>query len=270
MKNSGRLLLIVAFGALAIIAAQAVRSRLDRAARLADARSAGATPAGDVADSAFADSVIRASEDLGAVVTLRTSGLPAPVRDSARIAALLAAESAGTYIGAILAARDSTIYRWYAPRADPVRVWVQEPVLTGFDPTFHAVLQDAFRAWTNSGIPLEFRFVIDSARADVHVTWVDRYESRTSGRTRWAHDQHGWIVGGGIELALHQPDGRALEQRAILAIARHEVGHLIGLDHSPDEGDVMSANVRVSDLSETDRRTIRLVYGLPAGPLRPR
>lgn len=270
MKNPGRLLLILTFGALAIIAAQAVRSRLDRAARLADARSAEATSASAAADSAFADSVIRASEDVGAVVTLRRSGLPAPVRDSARIATLLATESAGTYIDALLSARDSTIYRWYTPRAEPVRIWVQEPTLPGFDPTFHAVLRDAFRAWANGGIPLEFRFVIDSVRADVHVTWVDRYESRTSGRTRWAHDQHGWIVGGGIELALHQPDGRKLEQRAILAIARHEVGHLMGLDHSPDATDVMSANVRVSELSEADGRTIRLVYELPAGPLRPR
>jgi predicted Zn-dependent protease len=56
----------------------------------------------------------------------------------------------------------------------------------------------------------------------------------------------------------------------VRAIARHEVGHLIGLDHTEDESNIMSARVRVTDMSEADRATARLVYQLPPGSLKAR
>lgn len=263
-EHRGRLPTFAAFTALALVAALIIRSQLERRAERTERSEARST----ASDSAFADSVIRASEDQGATVTLRPSTLAAPVRDTARIARLLGSRRSETYLDAIVAARDSTLYRWPDRRGDALSVWVQEPALPGFESTLVAAVQTAFRTWAEAGVPLAFRFVFDSARADVHLTWVDRYESRTSGRTRWAHDQHDWIVGGGIELALHQPDGKKLETRAILAIALHEVGHLLGLDHSPDERDIMSANVRVSELSEADVATVRLLYDLPPGSLR--
>jgi predicted Zn-dependent protease len=52
------------------------------------------------------------------------------------------------------------------------------------------------------------------------------------------------------------------------AIARHEIGHLLGLDHTADDSNIMSANVRVPELSEADRNTVRLVYKLPPGSVR--
>lgn len=259
--RSGRILLLAAFTGLALVAALAVRSRLERDHRRTMA-------AASAADSAFADSVLRAAEDMGVTVTVRASTLPPPVRDAARITDLLSYRLAPTYLGSILAARDSALYRWPERRVEPVSVWIQAPELPGFDAMFQGVVQGAFREWFETGVPVEFRFIFDSARADVHVTWVDRYESRTSGRTRWARDEHGWILGGGIELALHQPDGRALESRAVRAIALHEVGHLLGLDHSPDQRDIMAADVRVSELSEADHLTVRLLYDLPPGSLR--
>ena len=261
---TGRALLFVAITTLALVAALSVRSRLERRA----AQNQATADRLAASDSAFADSVIRASEDQRATITLRPSALAAPVRDTVRIAQLLATRRSGTYLDAVVAARDSTLFRWPDRRGNALSIWVQEPALPGFESPLVAAVQNAFRTWSEAGVPVAFRFVADSARADVHVTWVDRYESRTSGRTRWAHDQHDWIVGGGIELAIHQPDGKKLEHRAVLAIARHEVGHLLGLDHSPNERDIMSANVRVSELSEADVATVRLLYDLPPGSLR--
>ena len=52
------------------------------------------------------------------------------------------------------------------------------------------------------------------------------------------------------------------------AIALHEIGHLLGLDHTGDQTNVMAARVRVRELSIADRATARLLYTLPPGGVR--
>jgi hypothetical protein len=236
--------------------AEAVQRRPERAARLPSA-----------ADSAFGDSVLAAPEQAPPGVRVVASALSAPERDPDRTARLLA-RAQGTYIGELLAARDSVNFRWPDRRYDPMRVWVQQSTLEGFDPTSAALVRDAFTTWTAAGVPIALSFTPDSARAEIHVTWVGRFESLMTGRTRWAHDRHGWIVGGNIQLAIHQPDGTRVDADAIRAIARHEVGHLLGLDHTADATSIMSARISVPELSEADRATARLVYQLPPGSLK--
>lgn len=203
-------------------------------------------------------------------VTRDPSTSDAPASDAARIAWLLRTRSAGSYFGEMLAASDSMNHRWPDRRHTPMRVWVQEldPATPGWESTFPQLVRDAFSTWADAGVPIHFTFVTDSARGEIHVTWTDRFDEEMTGRTRWAHDRHRWIVGGGILLALHLPDGRPLGRDAVRAIALHEVGHLIGLAHTADAANVMSARVRVSELSEADQVTARLVYSLPPGSLK--
>lgn len=193
------------------------------------------------------------------------SSLPAPERDSARIRFTLDARGNTTYLPELLVLRDGWNYRWPDRRADPMRIWVQTPSDTAFDPDWIELVQESFNAWDGLGLPLLFTFVPDSARAEIVVTWVQRFEERMTGRTLWRNDQHGWITGGTIVLARELPDGRAVNREGIRAVARHEVGHLLGLDHTSDSTSIMSAQVFVTGLAEVDRRTARLVYDLPPG-----
>jgi predicted Zn-dependent protease len=69
-------------------------------------------------------------------------------------------------------------------------------------------------------------------------------------------------------LAIHHRGGEPLDSSAVRAIALHEVGHLIGLDHTSDTANIMTPKVRVKELSEADRATARLLYALPAGKVK--
>ena len=175
----------------------------------------------------------------------------------------------GTYIGDVLIEHDSALARWPDRVAKPLTVWVQnDPALEGWDPAFETEVRTAFDEWVATDIPMRFRFVADSAAAEVHVTWVDRFHEPISGKTRWARDSRWWIVDGNITIALRHSSGPMLSAAAIHAIALHEVGHLLGLDHSQNPENIMTPRVRVKALSEADRATMRLLYSLPPGTVR--
>jgi hypothetical protein len=125
----------------------------------------------------------------------------------------------------------------------------------------------AFVAWDTLRLPIRFQIVADSASAQVHVTWIDRFMEPISGRTRWARDEGYWITDASIVLAVHHRTGEILEDDAMHAMALHEVGHLLGLDHTSDPSSVMAPKVRVRSLSAADRLTARVLYSLPAGSL---
>lgn len=175
----------------------------------------------------------------------------------------------GTYIGEILGERDSALARWPDRMTQPVRVWVgSNAALSGWDPSYPENVRNAFDQWTSLGIPVRFTFVRDSTDADVHVSWIDHFDSPISGKTIWARDGKWWIVTGNITLALHHNAGELLDAKAVHAIALHEVGHLLGLDHTADTANIMTARVRVRDLSEADRATMKLLYSLPPGSVK--
>ncbi len=222
--------------------------------------------------------VVAAATDSSAATTdasanslssVRKSSLPPPPpHDYAEIARLLAEEKGATYMDAILIARDSNVARWVERQGNPVTVWVQPTTtLKDFWPSFVGRTHDAFYTWAASGIPMRFLFVDDSSQAEVHVVWVDRFDDSAAGKTYWSRDKNWWIVGADIEIALHRPTGEAYDDQMIRTIALHEVGHLIGLDHSPSPDDIMSPKVHVTSLSAADLRTAALIYKLPPGPV---
>jgi Matrixin len=215
-----------------------------------------------VIPSGFADGGVAGAD-------VRSSREPAPVRDLSEIRRRLVENQVGTYIGDILAERDSNIARWPDRTSRPLRVWIQSAdKLTDWNPAYVNQVRDAFVTWVTSGAPVPFTFVTDSNQGDVHVTWVDHFDEQISGKTMWARDDNWWIVDANIAIALHHNHGDPLDASAVRAIALHEVGHLLGLDHCTDTTNIMTPRVRVRDLSSADIATMRLIYELPPGSVR--
>jgi hypothetical protein len=204
------------------------------------------------------------------LVSVRTSALPAPQRDFAEIQRRLADGERGTYIREIFLQRSDNNARWPDRQFEPLRVWVQpHSDFPDFQRDYPERVRQAFDRWTRAGVPVAFTFVVDSARSDIPVVWVDKFDMPISGRTRWTRDQHWWIIGASIELALHHQSGAPLDGDAIRAIALHEIGHVLGLDHTMDERSIMAARVRVSELSQADEHTAQLIYSIPPGSVTP-
>jgi hypothetical protein len=175
----------------------------------------------------------------------------------------------GTYIAEMLAERDSALARWHDLKGKPLSVWIQPNAdIKEFRPGFATGVRDAFLDWDALLLPVRFAFTPDSASADVHVTFIDHFDEPISGRTKWARDDDWWIIGADIVLAVHHRNGNALDDDSMKAMALHEIGHLLGLDHTGDSTSIMAPKVRVRDLSPADRATVRLLYTLPPGAVR--
>jgi hypothetical protein len=176
---------------------------------------------------------------------------------------------AGTYIGDILRLRDSSLARWPDRSGIPLTVWIQpQSAVKDYTTNYLASVRSAFQEWGALHLPIRFTFVDDSADAEVHVNWIDHFNEPISGRTRWARDDDWVITDANIILAVHHNRGEQLDEGAMRAMAMHEIGHLLGLDHTTDSLSIMAPKVRVRQLSDADRATVRLLYALPAGPVR--
>jgi predicted Zn-dependent protease len=226
------------------------------------------------ADAASARHVSVSGGTVGQVLAAMSIGMPGiygpgTAPNAAAVRAELRAGAAGTYIADILRERDSSLSRWPDRDDTPLAVWIQPSSdVEDFAPEYVEGVREAFDAWASVDIPVQFAFVDDSAQADVHVRWIDHFDEPISGRTRWSRDDTWTITDANIVLAVHHHDGELLDQDAMHAMALHEVGHLLGLDHTTDSTSIMAPRVRVRRLSDADRSTVRLLYRLPAGPLR--
>src|SRR5215212_2513696 len=126
---------------------------------------------------------------LGTVPTIRAESADGNVSlralrnddDKEKALATIREHQSDTYLSEILLARDSSLARW-KPRSRPLNVWVQQrPEMEDWDAEYIDAVSDAFMAWDAVELPVRFRMVRDSAQADIHVTWIPKFNEQISG-----------------------------------------------------------------------------------------
>jgi hypothetical protein len=169
---------------------------------------------------------------------------------------------------ALAVSTDSMLRRWDNRIANPVRVWLPPGSAANYQPAFLDAVRSAFARWSDTGVPVRFDLTADSATAEVRFRWRVQFDIERSGQTDLVWDQDGHIDSATVTLATFDPKGRPMSAEDVRLVALHEIGHVLGLEHSPDSSDLMFPTARVRDLSSKDIQTALLLYQLAPGSLR--
>lgn len=149
----------------------------------------------------------------------------------------------------------------------PALVWIQpRSAITDWRRDDVREARQAFADWSAVTPAIRFAVTDDSAAARVRVWWVDRFKEPVSGESRLVRDTAGGMMEATVRLAVHHRDGRQLDADAMRALTMHEVGHLLGLEHSSDPSSIMAPTVRVRELSRGDSAALRNLYARAPRP----
>ncbi len=163
---------------------------------------------------------------------------------------------------------DSMLHRWDDRAVRPVRVFLASDTIANFRPGFLDAIRAAFNRWGDVNLPVRFDLSADSSNAEVRFVWRVMFPIDRTGETDLEWDHEGHLQTAIVTISTFDPHGRPLGPDDVRVVALHEIGHLIGLDHSPDSTDLMFAKAVVRDLSQRDVRTAQLLYQLASGSLR--
>jgi predicted Zn-dependent protease len=177
---------------------------------------------------------------------------------------------------------DLELSRWFSYEF-PVRVYIPPVPYAVKDPQMYIPLvQNAFQSWTRLAPFAKFTFVDAPKKANIVIEWKSDFTNENA----WGKAYYPQIYVAKRKILRHRSivylavraqlgSGMSITEPVLfsydelLSIAKHEVGHALGLNHSKTEGDVMCGGCwgfmgnAIRDITAHDIQTLNFLYSLP-------
>lgn len=172
-----------------------------------------------------------------------------------------------TYLEASL--KSGRLMRWTFM---PLKVYIapmQFYSKKGEDYKYKSMVKQALQAWEKaSGGKVSFKVVQSLLESNVNVEWK-RVERKALGYCSFQTDNNNRLYSAEVQIGLTEGLIHAdyMDENEVYHTILHEVGHALGLGHSPYKTDIMYTPHQkgVNSLSINDITTLRWLYALPQG-----
>ena len=133
----------------------------------------------------------------------------------------------------------------------------------------NSLMKQAFSEWqTKTNGAVKFYYTNNRNNANIIVTFVQKLNYNQVGSNKvgvtYSRYRGDSIVFAHIQMAAQgQNFNKVLPETDVYATMLHEIGHALGLDHSPDRNSIMYyITTGHSELSEVDIKNLKTLYGV--------